>query len=384
MRIGIDARFYGLAGPGRYVKNLIKYLERIDNGNEYIIFLNRGNFNEYSPANPHFKKILADYPWYGLREQLFLPLKIWHAGVDLMHFPQFNIPVFWPGCFVVTIHDMIMHEFSTERETTRHRIIYRLKRIFYLLTFSLACRRSIKIIVPSLATKNDLVQKLNISGEKITVTYEGVDELFTFPPVGERAFAEKILNKYGIRKPFLLYVGSMYPHKNLDRLVQAFKILQTKFHYPGQLVLAGKESFFSMKLRKRVRELFLKESILFPAEKTPNGYLPDAEIKTLFAEAEVYVFPSLKEGFGLPPLEAMSFGLPVAAANTSCLQEIYGPAASYFNPLDIFEMAHKIDELIRNPDLKKELIEKGYQQAKKYSWEEMARQTLNVYQSLKK
>ncbi len=374
MKIGIDARFYNEAGPGRYVKNLISELEKIDSDNTYFIFLKKSNYDSYIPINPKFKKISAPYQWYSLSEQLLFPFKILLSGVDLMHFTQFNIPVFWPGPFIVTIHDMIMHEYSTERDTTRFPFIYCLKKTIYLIVFRLACSRARHILVPSLATRDDLVNKLKIHKEKITVTYEGVG----VEPV-QAEDEPGILEKYGVRSPYLLYVGSMYPHKNLERLISAFQLLLGKFHYPGKLVIIGKESDFSRRLRSLVVGLGLEKDVIFPGAQSSDGYLSDREVAAFYRQAQLYVFPSLKEGFGLPTLEAMRFGIPVAASRVSCIPEICAQAAVYFDPGSPEDMAEKINGLLTDEDLRKRLITAGYSRAAEFSWKTMAEMTLSAY-----
>lgn len=374
MKIGIDARFYNEAGPGRYVKNLISELEKIDSDNTYSIFLKKSNYDSYIPVNPKFEKISAPYQWYSLSEQLLFPFKILLSGVDLMHFTQFNIPVFWPGPFVVTIHDMIMHEYSTERDTTRFPLIYRLKKAIYLIVFRLACCRARHILVPSRATRDDLVNKLKINKEKITVTYEGVGVEST-QGVGE----VDILETYEVGSPYLLYVGSMYPHKNLERLISAFQLLLGKFNYLGKLVIIGKESDFSRRLRSLVVGLGLEKDVIFPGAKSQEGYLSDREVAAFYRQAQLFVFPSLKEGFGLPPLEAMRFGIPVAASRVSCIPEICADAAVYFDPSSPEDMAEKIHGLLIDENLRKKLITTGFSRAAQFSWKKMAETTLSVY-----
>lgn len=395
MKIGIDARFYNEAGPGRYVKNLISELEKIDHENSYFIFLKESNFNSYWPLNPNFSKVKADYPWYSLKEQIFFPVRIWGIGVNLMHFTQFNIPVLWPGPFVVTIHDMIMHEYSTARDTTRSGWTYKIKKLAYLIVFWLACRRARHIIVPSRATGEDLMNKLRVEREKISITYEGVGEAEHNPaPLseGNPTGVEKVkdqeeedlrrLQKYGVIQPFLLYVGSMYPHKNLDRLLSAFKLLISQFNFNGQLVIIGKESDFSRRLSRLVTEKHLSSRIIFPGKYVADGYLPDREVSTFYRRAELFVFPSLKEGFGLPPLEAMSLGIPVVASNISCIPEVCSNAAHYFNPFSTEDIAARINEVLNDSRLRRDLIAAGYQRVKNFSWKNMAEQTLSIYRGL--
>lgn len=374
MKIGIDARFYNEAGPGRYVKNLIAELEKTDSDNNYVIFLKKSNFDSYTPINPKFKKIAAPYQWYSLSEQLLFPLKILLSGVDLMHFTQFNIPVFWPGPFIVTIHDMIMHEYSTERDTTRFPLIYRLKKAIYLIVFRLACYRARHILVPSLATRDDLVNKLHINKEKITVTYEGVG---VEPSQDE--LEPEILEKFSVGSPYLLYVGSMYPHKNLELLISAFQLLLKKYHYPGKLVIVGKESDFSRRLRSLVVRLGLENLVIFPGAKSSDGYLSDREVAAFYRQAQLFVFPSLKEGFGLPPLEAMRFGIPVVASGISCIPEICADAAVYFDPRSSTDIAEKINAVLLDEPLRRKLIMAGYSRVTQFSWKKMAETTLSAY-----
>ncbi len=382
MIIGIDARFYGEAGPGRYVKNLLLELEKIDDDNLYVVFLKKAGFADYSPKNSRFRKVLADYPWYSLSEQILLPLKIWSAKVDLMHFTQFNIPVFWLGDFVVTIHDMIMHEFSTERQTTRSRVSHRLKKAVFLFVFNTACRRAKKILVPSMSTKEDLVNKIGLKSEKIIITYEGIDASFkeaaTKTPETDLT-GQTVLLKYRVKKPYVLYVGSMYPHKNLERLVTAFGILSKRYAFPGQLILVGKESYFSRRLRKFITERGLSEKIIFPATATITGYLSDTEAVSFFRQAAVYVFPSLKEGFGLSPLEAMVLGIPTAVSQISAMPEICGDASLFFDPYRPEDIAEKLNRLLSDDVLRVELVSAGYNRVKFFSWTKMAELTLAAY-----
>lgn len=382
MIIGIDARFYGEAGPGRYVKNLLLELEKIDDENRYVVFLKKAGFAGYSSNNSRFRKVLADYPWYSLSEQILLPLKIWSAKVDLMHFTQFNIPVFWLGNFVVTIHDMIMHEFSTERQTTRSRISHWLKKSVFLFVFNTACLRAKKILVPSAATKGDLIHKIGLRPEKIIITYEGIDT--SFKEAAEKSSEtdltdQKVLLKYRVKKPYVLYVGSMYPHKNLERLVTAFGILSKRYAFPGQLVLVGKESYFSKRLRKFITEHGLSERITFPATAADSGYLSDTEAVSFFRQAAVYVFPSLKEGFGLSPLEAMALGIPTAVSQISAMPEICGDAALFFDPCCPEDIAEKLNRLLSDEALRSKLVGAGYTRVKFFSWTKMAELTLAAY-----
>jgi len=206
MRIGIDARFYGSVGKGlgRYTQKLIENLERIDNRNSYFIFLRKENWNEYRPRNKNFNKVLADVPWYSLKEQIFMPRILKKYQLDLVHFPHFNIPLFYKGKFVITIHDLILFHFPTKRASTLSRFFYFVKLLGYRLVIRKAVKKSRAIITVSKYTKEDIIENFKIDPDKIIITYEAVDILTQ----GAADSRERILGKYGIIKPYLLYVGA--------------------------------------------------------------------------------------------------------------------------------------------------------------------------------
>ena len=372
-RIGIDARFYGPVGKGlgRYTQQIVDDIIKFDLANEYVIFLCRENFNDFKSENPKVKKILINIKWYGLKEQLLFPFYIWREHLDLVHFPHFNVPVLCPIKFVVTIHDLILIKFPTRRATTLGPATYALKNFFYKIVISSAVKRARRILAVSEYTKKDIVRQFKINSNKVIVTYEGVaDSFFGKAYNGE---PNGVLSKYGIVKPYLLYVGNAYPHKNLDGLIRIFSAINKKIN-SLQLVLVGKEDYFYHRLKKLAKSFSTK--IIFP------GYVPDADLKILYSEALVYIFPSFFEGFGLPALEAMAFGLPVASSNKTSLPEILGPAAVYFNPDNKTEMAEKIKLVINDEKLRQDLRARGYEQIKKYSWAECAQKTLEAYKEV--
>jgi glycosyltransferase involved in cell wall biosynthesis len=373
MRIGIDARFFGSIGKGlgRYTQKLIENIEALDDQNQYFVFLRKENWEEYQPRNKNFQKVLADIPWYGLREQFQFPKIIKKHKLDLMHFPHFNVPVFYKGKFVVTIHDLILLHHSTKRASTLSPFFYFFKKTAYNFVIRRAVRKSEKIIAVSKHTKGDIEKYFGTPSEKIIVTYEAID-------ASQKALSEpgeKILKKYGIMKPYLLYVGNAYPHKNLERLVLVFREIRKK-HPHLHLVFVGKEDYFYRRLKKFVSDNFAKNVIF-------ADYVPDDHLGIVYRDALLYVFPSLYEGFGLPPLEAMARNIPVASSSASCLPEILGEAAAYFDPKAMSEMAETIEKAIVDGELRRELMEKGQEQIKKYSWKKMARETLNIYKNIK-
>ncbi|MFA6227991.1 MAG: glycosyltransferase family 1 protein [Patescibacteria group bacterium] len=371
MKILIDARLYGTkhAGIGRYTQELIKNLETADKENQYVILLQRQNYDEYQPQNPNFKKYRADFKVYGFFEQILLPFLIYSHRPDLVHFPHFNVPLFFFGRYIVTIHDLIVSHYPSSRATTLHPLMYNFKLLAYQLVISRAAKRAGKIIAVSRYTKDDLVRLLKIRPEKIAVIYEGTD-LPRLSPVSCPLLFERL----GIKQNFLLYVGSAYPHKNLEKLIEAFEIVLRQ-QADWQLVLAGKESFFYERLSEGIKKE-LKGKVILP------GYLTDEELVCLYAKARLYVFPSLMEGFGLPPLEAQSYGLPVVSANSSCLPEILADSAVYFDPKNSQDMADKIVSVLTDADRRKQLADKGQENSKRFSWEKMAKEVIGLYNSI--
>lgn len=377
MRIGIDARFFGEAGPGRYVAQLLKNLEKTDPENNYVVYLKRENFETYSPQSPNFKKEIADFSWYSLSEQILFPLKLYRGDFDLVHFTQINVPLLYLRPFVVTIHDLILHEYSTERGYLPRRLLYRLKKLPYILVFAKAVYLAQKILVPSQATKDDLLRYYRVDPQKVVVTPEAVDH---YPSAPNVYLPLDVLEKYKIKKPYVLYVGSFYPHKNVARLAKAFKILKDRNLFGGQLVLVGRKSYFSDQLEELLRRENIPD-VVFPRGVTPTkaDYLSDAEVEPILANAFIYVQPSLKEGFGIPPVEAMVFGVPTTVSDIPCLREMCANASVYFDPKDVDDMVEKIRLVIESESLRRTLVAKGFENVRRFSWSKMAEETLSVY-----
>jgi glycosyltransferase involved in cell wall biosynthesis len=378
MRIGIDARFYGPRGKGlgRYTEKLIKNLEKVDRKNQYVIFLRQENLDEYIPENGNFKKVVADLKWYSLDEQLKMPKLIKEHKIDLMHFPHFNVPVLYRGDFIVTIHDLILLRFPTKRATTLGPLLYKFKYLAYKLAINSAVRRAKKVITVSEFTKSDLVNYFKIKSDKVEVTYEACDGVESGQlSIPEAGFLEK--NK--INKPYILYVGNAYPHKNLEGLIDAYKNFKEKNGYTHQLVLIGKEDYFYRRLKQDAYStgLLYDNSVVF------FGFASQKDLAYLYSRASLYVFPSFIEGFGLPGLEAMSFNLPVISSNTSSLPEILGRAAIYFDPRDRKDMVLKIEKVLNDKDLQVEMKRRGHEQVRKFNWTRCALETLQVYESVK-
>jgi glycosyltransferase involved in cell wall biosynthesis len=374
MRIGIDARFYGEAGPGRYVKNIVEHLEKIDRENEYLVFLRKKGFDTYQPSNKNFKKVLAEYIWYSWGEQLGFLLLLIKSKLNLLYVPHFNIPVLFPGKLVTAIPDITMHSFSTDRGTTLIKPYFLFKKIVYKFVVWWAVVRSIRVIIPSNDVREDFIRVFpNIDSDKYVLAYEGLDPAFKDINID----SSQVLNKYSIKTPFLLYISSMYEHKNVRRLIESFKLLISKYKFNGQLVMIGKADKYSNEFHEIIRIENLTDRVLFPGLK---NYVSDEETVALRKEALAYVFPSLKEGFSLTPLEAQYFNLPCVISNIPCHKEIYGDSVVYFDPLNVEDMTEKINMIITNTPLREILKKKGLSNVEKYTWDSAAKTSLEVFE----
>ena len=369
-RIGIDARFYGPIGKGlgRYQQEIVDNILKMDEVNEYVIFLSPANYDFFQERPPRIRKVLARSRWYTLSEQISMPYLIWRESLDLMHFPHFNVPIFYWGKFIVTIHDLIITHFPTRRATTLGPLLYKIKQFGYRIVIWFAAKRAKKIITVSKFSKQEIIRHFKLPDEKVAVTYEACDL-----PLAITASFEELARRFKITKPFLLYVGNTYPHKNLEKMLAAFQKLIKEEKLNIQLVLVGKEDYFSKRLQAKAKEMNLAEDVIF------TGFVEDRELPLYYRNALLYVFPSSIEGFGLPPLEAMSYGLPVASSKAPCLPEILQDAAEYFDPTKIDDIVRVVKRLVVDEKLRNQLKAKGLEHVKKFSWGKMVERTHSIY-----
>lgn len=378
MRIGIDARFYGSVGKGlgRYVQKLIENLEKVDKKNQYFVFLLKENFDEFTPKNKNFKKVLADYRWYTFSEQINMPKILNQYDLDLVHFPHFNVPIFYRKKFIITIHDLILLHFPTLKGTKLNPFFYWFKFLIYKLVIGNAIRRAKKVITVSNFSKKDILKNYSfLKKDKVTVTYESCD----LSKNNKNINNEEKLKKYGIIKPYLLYVGNAYPHKNLNKLIDSWKIFLEKIKKTSvtkkmpHLVLVGRKDHFYNKLLEEICDKKIKNIIV-------TGFIKDDDLGSVYLGATAYIFPSLYEGFGLPPLEAMEKGIPVISNYHGCMREILGKSAYYFDGKDRASMTSAMEKVFFDLSLRKILINKGRKQVLKYSWRKMAQETKEIYE----
>lgn len=370
MKIGIDARFYGPrvggGGLGRYVAELVSNLQRIDRVNDYVLFLRKENFHECVITNGKFTKRMVDVPWYSLAEQRVIPQEVALSRVNVMHIPHWNVPLFLQKPFVTTIHDVILlDDPHSARATTRGALVHAVKYAGFRISLENAVYRSKHVIAVSEYTRQRLLERFRVAPSKITTIHNGI-----VPP---GAVDGARLAALGVSSPYVLYVGNAYPHKNLDVLIAAFRMAHAR-HPELRLVLAGRRDQFVERLERDVRDEGIAPGVV-TFVNTPS----DADLAALYAGATLFVYPSRLEGFGMPPLEAMTYGTPVAASNATSLPEVLGEAARYFDPSDVIKLAEIIVDSVDRPHLFDEAQRHAKHQPEKFSWKTTAEQTLNVY-----
>lgn len=377
MKIGIDARLIEETGVGRYIRNLIRELALQDKTNEYVVFLRAVAYDTFGLPNSRWTKVLAEVHWHTFAEQLLMPWIFLKARLDLIHIPYFNIPIFYPGNMVVTIHDLTILHFDTGKATMLPLPLYKLRRLGYYIALAVGLRRAVMVIAVSNATKQEIIDHFHIDERKIRVTYEGVDNKL-------RTQNSKLrTQKRRIKDPYFLYVGNAYPHKNLEILMKAFqKLISQGLALRGKarpyengrvrLVLVGKDDFFYRRLKEEVKKTELNSRLVF------FGQANDAELADLYHHALALVFPSFMEGFGLPALEALANDCPVIASDIPVFHEILGRNASYVNPYRVEELIAKLREAAAGTLPKPVPHERDFL-LQQFSWESMAQKTLDIY-----
>ncbi len=357
MRIVIDARESGTT-TGRYIDKLIEHLYKLEPEHEIALLTKSPRLEFIKKIAPNFKVIRSDFKEFTFSEQLGLLKQINSLKPDLVHFGTAQQPILYLGKTVTTIHDLTTARFTNP---AKNRLVYKLKQLVYKIVINIVARKSKKLLVPSVFVKRDVAQYTHIREGKVVVTYEAADKI--------QAPTEALK---GVKPDsYIMYTGRPLPHKNLERLIEAFKVLKTA-HPALQLVLAGKDHPLFTKLKKKVASEGI-EDVIF------TGFVSEGQLRWLYENTSAYTFPSLSEGFGLPGLEAMAHGAPVVSSHATSLPEIYGKAAHYFDPYDISDIAIRVNDVLTNYSLRQKLIKAGLEQSQKYSWARMAQQTLDTY-----
>lgn len=361
MHIVIDARIRRTS-TGRPVDRLLEYLPDVDKTNRYTVLVEPDD--DWKPKSRRFKTVPCKYRQFSFNplQQLTFAWQLYKLKPDLAHFTMTGQqPIFYFGRQTTFTHDLTMYKYV--RAGRLPKWLHNLRMRGLKLIVWQAHRKSKMILVPTEYVR-DAVAKLHLfTNRKLVITYEASE-----PPIETKS----VEPKDEIPEEFIMYLGTSFPHKNIERLIEAFGLL--KPDRPAlKLVLVGKREYHAKKLRRWAKSKPYYDDIIF------TGFIPDAEAKWYYENARAYVFPSLSEGFGLPGLEAMAHGCPVVSSNATCLPEVYGEAAHYFDPENVADMAENINDVLKKEGLRTRLIENGYKQVKKFSWQKMAEQHLEVF-----
>ena len=340
MRVAIDARKLHDFGIGTYTRNLLRYLARIDRESEYVLLCHEPDLGIGPQLGPNFRTVLEASPNYSFREQIHLPWVLRRERPDVFHAPHYVLPPAARCRAVVTIHDCI-HLMFPQYLPSRAAYAYARASMWS------AVRRSHRILTVSEASKRDIIHFFNAPPEKIVVVYNAIDERFGMEPKDEDV--ARVRERFQLQHEFVLYVGNIKPHKNLVRLIEAFDLLRQRGHDELKLLIIGDEISKLPALRRAVHLHKLHKHVRF------LGFQPDETLAILYRLAAVFVFPSLYEGFGLPPLEAMASGTPVVTSNVSSLPEVTGDAAVLVDPYDVESIADGIERVLNSPALRQEL-----------------------------
>ena len=367
MRISIDLRKLHDYGIGTYIRNLVINLARMDRDTDYVLLCRPQDNGFVEGLGENFRSLPQTDPLYSISEQLSIPAQLRRAKVDVFHAPHYTLPFTTPCNSVVTIHDCIHILFPQYLPN-------RVAHIYARTALWIAANRSSRVLTVSEASKNDILKFFNIDPEKITVIPNGIDEQFKVVPSVE-AIA-RVQERYQLKSPFLLYVGNVKPHKNLERLIDAFFKLRKDGLTTLTLLIIGDEITKYTALRRTVHRYQLHKYVRF------LGFVPSDTLSILYRLADAFVFPSLYEGFGLPPLEAMASGTPVITSNVSSLPEVVGNAAMLVDPYDVNSIANGIQTVLEDSVYREKLTQNGLERAKFYSWERSVIKVKQIYDEL--
>jgi glycosyltransferase involved in cell wall biosynthesis len=351
VRVAIDARKLHDFGIGTYIRNLLRQLARIDRETDYVLLTAQADLDVAAQLGPNFRTVLEPSPNYSLREQFHVPWVLRRERPDVFHAPHYVLPPAITCRSVVTIHDCIHLMFP---QYLPNKAAYAYARA----SMWAAVKRSNCILTVSEASKRDILHFFNVAPEKIVVVYNAIDDHFWLTPPEDEV--SRTQERYQLDHPFVLYVGNIKPHKNLVRLIEAFDELRRTGFEDLKLLIIGDEISKLPSLRRSVHGHKLHKHVRF------LGYVSDDTLRALYRLASVFVFPSLYEGFGLPPVEAMACGTPVVTSAGSAMEEVVGEAAILVDPLDVASIAAGIETADRQRD---ELVPLGLERAAHYTWE---------------
>jgi glycosyltransferase involved in cell wall biosynthesis len=374
VKIAIDIRRMTEFGVGTYIRNVVRTLGRLDRENKYLLVGPPAKVQEIGALPPNFHSVPLAAPERSVQGYREFRSAVKRLDCDLVHIPNlFSVPRGLPCPYVMTVHDMLEHmsrprtqnglwRFLRE-ELTRH-VLEGAARIFAVSNF----------------TKAEIEKHFAIPPDHIEVVYNAIDERF-LRGHASAADREMIAKRYQVTYPFLLYAGRVSPHKNVVRMIEAFSALKTELEKDQlysdlKLIIIGDDLSGNLDLRRTVVRSGVQNDVRF------LGFVPIEVLRIFYDEAKIFVFPSLYEGFGLPPLEAMAHGTPVVTSNVSSLPEVVGRAAVLVNPENVFEIMRALHRVLTDQALRERMKERSYQQAAKFSWETSVRRILEIYRQV--
>lgn len=382
LRIVIDSRHVKDFGVGTYIRNLVRGLSKVDSENHYTLIAHRDDISEFAGLGANFHPAAYDRRDSQALDNVAFPVFLRRVSADLFHIPLHQVPLNMPKPYVATVHDLSALLYGEHHGWRRQLQRLRVRR---------GLMRAELVVAVSAATRRDVENLLGIPPQRIRLIYNAPDPRFLEHPTAADARAAgpdaqeryrlRILERYQIKPPYILYVGNIRPQKNVPRLVEAFAVLRGQLAEQEQLrelglLIIGEEISRYPAVRLAVMESRVDNYVRF------LGFVPIDTLRVLYETASVFAFPSLYEGFGLPPLEAMAAGTPVVTSNASSLPEVVGDAAVIVNPENVFDIARGLRDVLLDEELRATLIERGYRQVRRFSWEENARQVLKIYREV--
>ncbi len=374
VKIAIDIRRMSEFGVGTYIRNVVRTLGRLDRENTYFLIGPPPKVREIGALPPNFHVVPLTAPERSVQGYREFRSALRGLDCDLVHVPNlFSVPRAMPCPYIMTVHDMVEH-MSRPREQSG---------LWRSLRWQLTRRvleGAARILAVSNFTKSEIEKLFGVSAERIEVVYNAIDERF-LRGHASAADRELIAQRYQVTYPFLLYAGSISPHKNVARMIEAFSVLKTELEkdraYPDlKLIIIGDDLSGNPDLRRTVVRSGVQNDVRF------LGFVPIEVLQIFYDEAKIFVFPSLYEGFGLPPMEAMAHGTPVVTSNVSSLPEVVGRAAVLVNPENVFDIMRALHRVLTDDPLRARMKERGYEQAAKFSWESSVRRILEVYHQI--
>ncbi|MGA7905984.1 MAG: glycosyltransferase family 1 protein [Candidatus Sulfotelmatobacter sp.] len=374
VKIAIDIRRMSEFGVGTYIRNVVRTLGRLDHETAYLLIGSPAKVQEIGPLPANFRMVALAEPERSLKSFLEFRAVVKRLECDLVHIPNlFSIPRALPCPYVMTVHDMLEHMSRAREQSGFWRSLH------FQLT-KRVLRGAARIFAVSNFTKNEIEKLFGIPAERIEVVYNAIDERFLR---GHATAADRqlIAERYLVTYPFLLYAGRISPHKNVVRMIEAFSALKTELEkdqaFPDlKLIIIGDDLSGNPDLRRTVIRSGVQNDVRF------LGFVPIEVLRIFYDAAKIFVFPSLYEGFGLPPLEAMAHGTPVVTSNVSSLPEVVGNAAVLVNPENVFEIMRALHRVLLDRPLREKMKERSYQQAARFSWEKSVRRIMDAYQDI--